>query len=50
MAQKTDDQPDPKAVEKRIKEVNDVAKRLQECQKQLKDATQAVKELEKLAK
>jgi hypothetical protein len=50
MAQKTDAQPDPKAVEKRIKDVSDVAKRLESCKKQLDEATKAVKELEKLVK
>lgn len=50
MAQKTDGQPDPKAVEKRIKDVSDVAKRLESCKKQLDEATKVVKELERLAK
>jgi hypothetical protein len=50
MAQKTDGQPDPKAVEKRIKDVSDVAKRLESCKKQLDEAAKAVKELEKLVK
>jgi hypothetical protein len=50
MAEKTDGQPDPKAVEKRIKDVSDVAKRLESCKKQLDEATKAVKELEKLVK
>ena len=50
MGQKTDGQPDPKAVEKRIREVGDVAKRLESCRKQLEEATKAVKELERLLK
>ena len=49
MAQK-DGQPDPKAVEKRIKEVSDVARRLAACRKQLDEAAKAVKELDKLVK
>jgi hypothetical protein len=50
MAQKTDGRPDPKAVEKRIKDVSDIAKRLDSCKKQLDEATKAVKELEKQVK
>jgi hypothetical protein len=50
MAEKTDGQPDPKAVEKRIKDVSEVARRLEACKKQLDEATKAVKELEKLVK
>lgn len=46
MAQKSD-APDPKAVEKRSKEVKEVAKRLADCKKQLDAATKTVKELEK---
>ena len=49
MAQK-DGQPDPKAVEKRIKEVGEVARRLAACRKQLDEAAKAVKELDKLVK
>ena len=50
MAEKANGQPDPKAVEKRIKDVSDVAKRLESCKKHLLEATKAVKELEKLVK
>lgn len=50
MAQKTEGQPDPKAVERRIKDVSDIAKRLAACRKQLDEAAKAVKELDKLVK
>jgi hypothetical protein len=50
MAEKADGQPDPKAVDKRIREVSDIAKRLELCKKQLDEATRAVKELEKRVK
>jgi hypothetical protein len=50
MVQKTDGRPDPKAVEKRIKDVSDVSKRLESCKKPLEEAMKAVKELEKLVK
>lgn len=46
MAQK-DAPPDPKAVDKRLKEVAGIARRLEACRKQLDEATKAVKELEK---
>lgn len=49
MAQKGDEQPDPKAVQQRVKEVDDVMRRLAEGKKLLDEATKSVKDLEKQA-
>lgn len=50
MAQKTDGQPDPKAVAQRAKAVASVSKRIADTMKQLKTAAEAVKDLEKQAR
>jgi hypothetical protein len=45
-----DKRPDDKTIQKRIKDVGEVSKKLSECSKQLKTATEHVKELDKLLK
>jgi hypothetical protein len=47
MPAKNDAAPDPKAVAQRVKAVDNVSKRIAEAMKQLKTATEAVKNLEK---
>ena len=50
MGKNADERPDEKAIQKRIKEVAEVSKKLSECSKQLKTVTEHVKELGKLLK
>jgi hypothetical protein len=50
MAKTGDEKPDDKAIQKRIKEVNEVSKKLAECNKNLKNAAELVKDLDKLAR